>query len=249
MNPVIHLERLRRHFEAARRSYDIVTLLDLSHSLRIWADLKDSLPKSYPKFHSTSAFKTGIPARKVLKAARGHESVFSYMPGGTVTYASNGSLASGPGTEDGRSFTIGVSVRTQTDSVELKNFSIIFTSFEQPLIKALGAEQVKRCNFMRWMGAEAVRANLMSDDGNLKLITLSREKVIRRVANTMDGSHPSDPSEEIPLGEFDAAIRRLMEFQVGGLPLPYFILLKCAQDIVEIAPKLLDLNAESAGET
>mgnify|MGYP006279387535 CR=1 FL=1 len=249
MTPRIHLERLRRHFEAARRSYDIVTLLDLSHSLRIWADLKDSLPESHPRFHSTNAFKTGIPARKVLKAARGYEYCFSYMPGGTTTYASNGHLVSGPGIEDGRDFTIGASVRLQGDSVELKNFSIIFTSFEQPLINALSAEQIKRCNFTQWMGAEAVRANLPGDKGRLKLTTLSREKIIRRVANTMDGSHPSDDSKEIPLGEFDAVIRHLLEYKVGRLPLPYFILLKCAQDIVEIAPRLLRQTAEAAGET
>ncbi len=239
MRPVIHLERLRRHFEAARRSYDAVTLLDLSHSLRIWADLKETLPAAFPRFQSTIAFRTAIPARKVLRAARGHEYVFSYLPGGTTTYASNGHLASGPGMEKGRSFTVGVLVRPQRDSIELKNFSVVFAPLEQSLIRALRAEQVKRCNYVHWMGAEAVRLNFPDADGNLKLTTLSREKVIRRVANTLDGSHPSRPSSEVPENEFDAAVRRLLQFRVGGLPLPYFVLLKCAQDIVQAAPKLL----------
>ncbi len=39
-----------------------------------------------------------------------------------------------------------------------------------------------------------------------------------------------------------------MELKVGGLPLPYFILLKCAQDIVEVAPKLLGQNTGDRGE-
>ena len=249
MQPVIHLERLRRHNEAARRTYDLVTLLDLSHSLRMWADLKETLPKSYPRFHSTRAFKTGIPARKVLKASRGYEFVFSYMPGGAVTYASNGHIASGPGMEKDRSFTIGVSVKPQHDCLELKNFCVIFEHFEQPFIRALGAEQVKRCNYVQWLGGEAVRANLPDENGTLKLITLSRENVIRRVANSMDGSHPSDSHSKVQLSELDRTIRHLLAYKVGGLPLPYFILLKCAQDILEISPKLLGIAPAGANET
>ena len=248
MQHTVHLERLRRHHEAARRTYDLVSLLDLSHSLRIWADLKETLPKIFQKFDSTRSFKTGIPARKVLKAAKGHEFVFSYMPGGTKTYASKGQIVSGPGMDRDRSFTTGVSVKFQPDYVELKNFCVVFRAFEQPLVKALSSNQVKRCNFVQWFGAEAVRVNLPDSDGALKLIIFSREKIIRRVANSLDGSHPSVTTSETPLNEFDSTIRYLLQYQMGGLSLPYFVLLKCAQDILEIAPKLMGLVPDASGK-
>lgn len=68
---LLHLERLRRHYEAAVRAYDHVSLLDLSHSLRRWTELKTPLIQLAPRFSTTLAFKTAIPAKKVLRAARG----------------------------------------------------------------------------------------------------------------------------------------------------------------------------------
>ena len=75
-NVGLHLERLRRHYEAAVRSYDDVALLDLSHVLRIWTELKIPLAQHVPAFRTTIAFKTGMPSRKVLRAAKGHRYVF-----------------------------------------------------------------------------------------------------------------------------------------------------------------------------
>ena len=82
MNTVfLHLERLRRHYEVAVRTYDQVSLLDLSHALRVWTELKKPLQSLAPKFSNAIAFKTGVPAKKVLKAARGHNYVsVSYTP-------------------------------------------------------------------------------------------------------------------------------------------------------------------------
>ena len=64
---------------------------------------------------------------------------------------------------------------------------------------------------------------------------------IKRMANTFDGSHPSIAKDEDNYNnKFDEPIRSLLHLHLmGGLPLPYFILLKIAQDILEIAPHLL----------
>lgn len=78
------------------RSYDDVSLLDLSHILRIWAEMKPVLPGKAPRFGTTLAFKTAIPAKKVLRKVRGTEFVFSCMPGGVITYAGNGAVVGGP---------------------------------------------------------------------------------------------------------------------------------------------------------
>ena len=47
---MIQLARLRRHYDAAVRSYDKVALLDLSNTLRIWTELKHPLLKLSPGF-------------------------------------------------------------------------------------------------------------------------------------------------------------------------------------------------------
>ena len=60
----------------------------------------------------------------------------------------------------------------------------------------------------------------------------------KRVANTLDGSHPSAGGGGDTDNVFDAPVQHLLKYQMGGLPLPYFILLKIAQDILDVSPKI-----------
>src|SRR5690606_34633797 len=227
----LHLERLRRHYEAAVRTYDHVAFLDLSHSLRIWVELKQELPNIAPAFRTTMAFKTAIPAKKVLKAARGYRHVFCYMPGGAITYGAQGHLASGPEMNEGAGdFSAGIAVKVGDDHVWLNKFCVVARSFDQPLIKALEAESTTRCNYMQWLASEAVRVSYPQEDGSLSTTAISREMIVKRVANTLDGSHPSVAAKDAD-NAFDPAVHHLLQYQVGGLPLPYFILLKIAQDL------------------
>lgn len=240
---LLHLERLRRHYDVAVRTYDQVSLLDLSHTLRVWSELKKPLQSIAPKFSKAIAFKTGIPAKKILKASRGKCYVFSYLPGGVITYASKGNLASGPGMgpNDG-DFALGIAVKPMDTHIELGKFAYVSTAFDQPLIKALDAEIVTRCTFMQWMGAEAVRVAYVNQNGMYEPVAISREMIIKRVANTLDGSHPSAAGGGDADNTFDPPIHHLLQYQVGGLPLPYFILIKVAQDILEVAPRLLTID-------
>lgn len=246
---LLQLERLRRHYEIAFRTYDQISLLDLSHSLRIWADLKPTLRHTVPAFEATTAFKSAIPAKKVVKLARQHRHIFAYMPGGVVTHASNGHLVSGLDTEGPQGqFSMGCSAKVNTDgSMELKNFSWVALVPEQPAIQALEAADVSRGNFSQWMGAEVARVGYLDSAGTLVRASISREQMIRRVANTLDGSHPSTGQQSGNLeNSLDAPIQELLKFKMGGLPVPYFILLKVAQDLLEIAPKLI-AKADSKG--
>lgn len=249
MNTVLlHLERLRRHYEVAVHTYDQVSLLDLSHALRVWAELKKPLQSLAPKFSNAIAFKTGGPAKKVLKAARGHNYVFCYMPGGVITYASKGHLASGPGMGEGDGdFAFGIAVKPTASQIELGKFALVSTAFDQPLIKALDSQAVTRCTFMQWMGSEAVRVAFQNPkkNGQYETVTISREMVIKRVANTLDGSHPSAAGGSDVDNTFDAPTHHLLQYQVGGVPLPYFILLKIAQDILEVSQRLLVPNGKA----
>lgn len=241
----LQLERLRRHYEAAVRTYDEISFLDLSHSLRIWMDLKPELPKLAPSFGTSMAFKTAIPAKKVLKAAKGYRHVFSYMPGGVITYCSNGNLVSSPEMNEGAGdFSTGIAVKVGQDHIWLNKFCVVGRSFDQPLIKALEAETTTRCNYMQWLGSEVVRVSFPLADGSLKSTAISRETLVRRVANTLDGSHPSLTITESD-NSIDPAVHHLLQYQVGDLPLPYFILLKVAQDILTISPKLLGQEVQT----
>lgn len=111
------------------------------------------------------------------------------------------------------------------------------------MVAALGTEQQKRCNYAHWLGAEVVRLSYPSQVSGQKMTTvsLSREMLVKRVANTLDGSHPSAAGNSTTdVNSNDEAVRQLLSHLMGGLPLPYFIILKIAQDILDIAPRLLD---------
>lgn len=237
----LQLERLRRHYEIAVRTYDHAAFLDLSHALRIWVEMKHELPKIAPAFGTTMAFKTAIPAKKVLKAARGCWHVFCYMPGGVVTYCANGELIAGPEIGGDADLTTGCAVKLGADHMWLGKVCIVGRCFEQPLIKALEAETVTRCNYIHWLGSEVVRVAYPRADGSLAATAISREMLVKRVANTLDGSHSSLVGGESD-NAFDPAVHYLLRHTVGGVPLPYFVLLKIAQDILTVGPKLLGLK-------
>jgi hypothetical protein len=166
------------------------------------------------------------------------------MPGGVITYASKGQMVSGPAPkESNAAFTQSVAVKINEDgSMELKNFCFVGVVFEQALREALKAEDQTRCNYENWLSSEAVRVCYPSEAGGLKPVTISREMIMKRVANSLDGSHASAAGSDEGENSFDAAIHYMLQYQMGGLPLPYFILLKIAQDILFVTPKLLGLE-------
>lgn len=239
----LHYTRLKRHYDAAVKSYDDVSLLDLSHTLRIWGELKTVLGDYYPKVKSTITFKTAVPAKKVRKAIKNHKYIFSYLPDGVVTYASNGQLLNFPDNNKNEDFSTAISVKpSENGKMELKNYCLVSCALEEHLIHAMSSEEIKRLNYANWLGAEVVRVSFVNSEGKLQETAISREILIKRVANILDGSHPSVASQEELDNKFDEPIKHLLDYKVGGLSLPYFILLKIAQDIVEKMPKLMEIE-------
>jgi hypothetical protein len=90
-----------------------------------------------------------------------------------------------------------------------------------------------------------VRLQQLGADGHLHRIALAREQVIRRVANLLDGSHPADAGNTPAIGSADQAVEYLMGLRAGALPLPYFLLLKIAQDLLLHAPKWVEEEARA----
>lgn len=268
----LQLIRLQRHFDNAVRTYDEVALLDLSHILRIWFELKAPLAQLCPDFAKAITFKSAIPSRKLLKYAKGKTYVFCYMTGGVKTYASEGEIVSPPDgvramVVDGRfaltkpladspPYFIGAKMKAEGDSLWVGNALYIESpdvkEEDETLQQLAQLESTSRLTFAQWMAAEAVRLAYVNPEGKRIAMTISREMVIKRVANTLDGSHAS-VSEDARVSyenAFDAPIKYLLSFKIGGVPLPYFILLKIAQDILGNSPKLgLESSKPSSAPT
>jgi hypothetical protein len=229
----VQFKRLQRHYETSVKTYDDASLLDLSHILRIWVELKPVLSLTDPAFDKTIKFFTGAPDKKVLKQSSNCRYIYAYLPtDGVTTFASKGHLASGPELEGNKDFTMGVKVKNTGESILLSQFCYISKALEQPYVKALENEQVRRCNYNNWMSSEIVRLKYINEEGDLERFIISREMLIKRVANILDGSHTSLNTDNAGTNKFDNPIKWLMYFKCGGLPLPYFLLLKIAQDIV-----------------
>lgn len=211
----------------------MISLMDLSHSLRMWADLKLVLPRLNPKFSSNLGFKSGAPSRRMIKEVSGSNYVLSYLPGGAITLAANGELCAGPGHD--QSFFAGVRTkRLGGGSQELSQFYYVEkTELDQNLFnKGTSNEKVAVTNFTGWMNGEVARYCLTDDKGETVSVRLTREVVIRRVANSKDGSHPSIAKREEDDNSYDKHIDHLMKYRFGGLPLPYFILIHAGQTIL-----------------
>lgn len=240
---IMQLERLRRHHAVAVNSHDDISLLDLSHTLRIWTELKQPLVDLSPNFSKTMSFKTAAPPKRYLRAVQNDTSVIAYFPGGVRTRAHKGHIVSAPpGFVEGKVFAIGGEVKNNSDgSLEFKSYHVIISDESRDVGDTSG--KIKRLNYAQWMGAEAVRIKTAGQNS----LSISREMVIKRIANTLDGSHSSASKDE-PQNQFDAPIHQLLNFEVAGLRLPYLILLKIAQDILEIAPPLLAKEVTSRYE-
>jgi len=205
--------------------------------------MKVELGKLVPAFSTTLAFRASTPTGKVAKAARGRESVLAYMAGELKIRPIDQTLmaASAELIGDG-DFSMSCFLRPRSDGTsEMRNYCFIkgsndySDSMDQP-----GTEKIKGLNFSQWMGAEAVRVGYLDGDGTVQNIVISWENLIRRVANTLGGSHPeitAEPGEKV--NRLDPAVRALLKHRLAHLPIPYFLLLKAAQDILEHAPKLL----------
>lgn len=235
------LARLKRHYEHTRDTYDAVSLLDLAHALRVWAEMASTLETDYPAFTATSRFKTATVQKKVAKASRGVPFVFAYLGGQAFSRAANGSIAAYADIGQDTEFTLSASIKKAVDGVHVGHYAYVERSLLQPIIRAAGSETVTRVNYTQWLAGEAVKLSRRDEHGVLlPTLSISRHMFIKRVSNTMGASHPeSDAGKTQYVNSFDAPIQALMRHKIADLPLPYFVLLKSAQDILEIVPDLL----------
>lgn len=228
----LNLERLRRHYDVVVKCYDPVSFLDLTHTLRIWTEVKTPLKEHLPDLASAKIFKTGLPARKLLKGTKNDIAFFCFMPDSVVTYASNGAVFSHE-IKDDKPFTIASSIKIDADgATHMKRMCFIKNNLGEYLMRSADSERISRCSFEQWLSADAIRVNFKRD-GVFEAASISREIIIKRIANVYGSSHFLNGKNDEYENKFDAPISFLMGFKFGGIPLPYFIVLKIAQDILE----------------
>ena len=206
-------------------------------------ELKLVLPDIDKTFTSKIPFKSAVPNRKILRSYSDVEYIVGFMPGGIATHAGNGKLFEWK--ERAGPFSIGGLIVPIEDGLEMKNFHFCFPNVEKGTDCITVNPKVTRLNLVQWFGSEIVRMNYRRSNGQLEIISISRETLIKRLANILDGSHTSLGKNSDFSNKFDEPIKFLMDFKCGGCPIPYYLLLKVAQDIVEFAPRLI----EGLGET
>lgn len=210
----LQYQRLERHYQGAL-SRDPVSFLDFSHILRVWVDMKSTI--------DTLAQSQGIEL-ELSNVVRKNE-IQKILKGSKYTYLPLGSGVPSPG-------------------VEVKGIRSIDRALSPDEIKKLyeagppGVQKAK-LTFSQWL-ASGVYEVPSGDDKHPKL-TISREILIKRVANILGASHPqgtdnSDATEN----RFDPYVIELNKlFLADGYPATYYQLLEIGKDILQAVTVLV----------
>ena len=228
--------RLQRHFDTALETYDRVSLLDLAHTLRIWTELDGNLEDELPIFATSKWFTSAIPQRNVWKQCKHYQGIMALSPDKLKLPGARGMLMANetitPGVEAVLS-SIDLNVQFP-EYVEFGSYVLLHTKMTNFLRNNMTKTTTKRKSYTHWLDAEIIRFNQPDERGQLRLIKVSRKVFIKRVANILGGSHAvSDGETNGALRNCaDTVVHKALETMIGGAPLPYFLLLKTAHDIL-----------------
>lgn len=241
----LQYERLRRHCEDASHTYDHISFIELAHTLRIWVDFIPKIESLAPEFSKVKKFKTLTPSRHTLRTFQGRAYVHNLMAGFVITYASKGNLTGlNKQIDDSTDSETWSQFRTTPPKLELGYYTFVSPKVEMFIEDIIRGQKTERYPFKRWMSSLSVIGAYRNEKGELERFALTRMSLIERVANELDGSHPQGfPVPKGALAASRATHYLLKDHFVAGLPLPYFLLLKDAQDIIEIGKKFFSRDA------
>jgi hypothetical protein len=214
----LQLARLERHHNHAQDERDAISFLDLAHALRIWTEMKSDVDKLARARGVSLRLPHHEPTRLEKDARKGGGVIDLPLPGGVT----------GPtGTVWGVRLTLGRS----------RHEEIAGRPVPQPP-KSVPTDM----SFTGWLAAAVYWAP--SDDPKHPELSISREIIIKRVANVLGASHPAgkDKSSEQE-NRFDPYIKRLHSLQVLDLPATYGQLLEIAKPIIEAMQQLVTPQA------
>jgi hypothetical protein len=211
----VQYDRLARHHAAALQAKDEISFLDLAHALRIWVDMKVAvadLAKDKGPDLLLAHHSQPKYFKKSLKGAR-----HTYIP-----------LASG----------------VESPGVQVKGFIFTNRALTPEEIKQRAAmgppvAQVSKMTFSEWMAAGVLE--VPSPDAAHPHLKISREMMIKRVANVLGASHPAGMEQDDPQeNRFDQYILELHGLSIAGYPATYYQLLEIAGELLEKVRPLRD---------
>lgn len=207
----LHLQydRLARHHEAALAQKDEVSFLDLAHALRIWVDMKGAVPELAKERGLELSLRHHTQPKLLKKSLQGAR--HTYIP-----------LASG----------------VESPGIQVKGLTITHRALTPEEIKKRAAmgppvAQVSKMSFAEWMAAGVLE--VPSEDPTHRHLKISREMMIKRVANALGASHPAGTEQDDPLeNRFDPYIQELHQLRVAdGYPVTYYQLVEIAGELLE----------------
>lgn len=248
------LERLKFAYHACMQGYNRARLKDLAQILRYWADLKSEADVYIAMNRPTTMFWSYSLTKMFFRQTKSCEHVIVNFPGSVVAKVLPDMNPTQPGIMPGQlthmleipleNHPTGTPITYSLYQAQqapyffsIKYLMILFDArisldgpTHDPKMDARCFAYTK-AKFGPWLGHLAIQVNKKREDGELVRFALSRETIIRRVANAFGASHPEGGYEMD--NENDPVIRYLMEFKAIDLPLPYTVLLKIAHDILQ----------------
>lgn len=209
-------KRLKRHYSDALANRDPVSFLDLAHVLRIWVELKGTVDAEAQASSASLSF----PNPRFSKADR------PLLKGDRHIYLPIASGVDSPG-------------------VEIKGLRITNRALTPEEIKARfeagpPMSQHVSLSFTQWLAAGIYE--VPATDERHPHIRISREILIKRVANILGASHPAgaDRADEFE-NRFDPYVLELHGIVIAdGYPATYYQLLEIAKDVLSATRFLVD---------
>jgi len=204
--------RLKRHSDGASKRKDPISFLDLSHVLRIWTDMKKIVDSITENNKENIRFENSVNLRSLKKILKGSD----YY---SINFTNK---------MEGDNFVFGKLL--WINRVLNKNEIDKMSKLKPPNFPLTIQTKL---NFNEWLGSTIIK--VPSNEQHNSSIDISRETLIRRVANILGSSHPigTDFQEENE-GDFDIYIRNLHRMKISnGIPITYYLLLEIANEILK----------------
>jgi hypothetical protein len=240
------LTRLKRQYDICVTGYDRPALKDLASILRLWVDMKQEVNYYLTVNRPASLFSAYSISKELKSLIRDREYLLVNFPRGIIV----NTIPTGAGA---KSLLVGSPKREEPTEIffNIKSDKISNTVFKLSHIITLytkktstqeaekiadKAFRLEKAKFGIWLDYPAVHLGTLNKEGKFIPYVMSRENIIKRVANALGASHPRGAEETT--NSFDPAIFHLMDYTALEMPLPYLILVKIAHDILEAFGRL-----------
>lgn len=208
----LQYKRLEKHFKSSLENKDEVSFLDLTHSLRIWTELKYEVDKLFPD-------KLSLPEEEKLSKNKK-----KFMKNGSEAFY----------------LTLGIDMPTPIKikgPMCIKGTPQNVSEWAKQLYKEGPPNaSYKLRPLTEWLDKPAIHIKHPANNNTEKI---NKECLIKRVANLLGASHPFENRKHLhtnmerQLHELDKYITPLKEIKLNGYPAHYYLLLEIAKAILD----------------